>query len=1163
MKLLAQKNLNTLKKCAFVGLSGLFLIFSGKSLAQENTLPTALENESLFELIEVPAPDESEEIPANVVKYYNPDEDPDIHYYIISFKNPVIGSGSAAKYFKWVQNENGYVHLEETTEPSESILTVYYDPTTPEDKIVVERNTEVGEINAEYYAQDINKSISVKGSVDTINAKFVGNELEIPADNSYDYSALLIEADTSAGDPNGIPSEAEYLNASFIGNNVNINSNRTYAVYGSLLKTLSRLGHLTTEFIGNIIHTDSTNLNGGLIELPQEGSIATLTGDFINNTIISESANVDGGAINNYGIISTLQNSKFIKNIIYNQSGKASGGAIYNNAFDLVNGIVDSFFSGNAVISDSAQVAGGAIYNRANTSITNSIFIDNFAKSLTGNAYGGAIYSDTNITINANNGKTTEFTGNYVINKGVREDQAIYVSNKDLSLTLSATDNGHIIMNDIINGAYGFRTILNGDDSGTIEINNDIKRSNVTASGTNIVLSNGTIKDHELISLTSMDTARWTIDVDFENQTADSLTVGTGSGGTVILDQLNILSAMPTETTTFKIINSDEDSIGLGLSDKIITDYANRTETNPEDIADEVYATTFWDKEYFTHQEYEITTEGLRLVKSNNNLTHEDSLQYFVEHSKEILNAHKTDDTLRLVNQLNASERRFQANGADDVYTLENNAGSTASGTMNLIGVYDTDTELSSTVNAGNYTLFELDNDDTILNIRNVNLITSNDADGSLLNITNNSAIANLYGTNLNITGVVGSNAIYNDGTLNILGSFTSNTGIIGDDGTLNIGSNGSLTLTDGASITQNQINLTGTVDGTANLTLDDDGTLNGTLNINQYGTASVITVNLNGDVVVDGNLYLRGSGTIDDNISGDGSVYINGTIDIDDNTIFSAANLVYTEDNTIVNTIADNLITTISREAGTDSSTQVLNLYGGTLNSGINVNHQFTTNIIGDVTFANTGDRSIYSKVVVGEGNSLTVNNFSVFNGNGGTNPATITNNGSLYLDSGGVWDANHGATITGTGTTHVTGNVITQKTFNQDKVYIDRDATLRTKTNGITANQFINNGIWEIVPLNSDFVSEANIKSRQITGSGTIKALSGGSNTAIQISGIKIDQDFINTGNLYISPFALNGTVQEGNVTTGTFTNIGTMRFHTGNTAATPIVKAILGTG
>ena len=28
-------------------------------------------------------------------------------------------------------------------------------------------------------------------------------------------------------------------------------------------------------------------------------------------------------------------------------------------------------------------------------------------------------------------------------------------------------------------------------------INNDIKRSNVTARGTNIVLSNGTIKDHE------------------------------------------------------------------------------------------------------------------------------------------------------------------------------------------------------------------------------------------------------------------------------------------------------------------------------------------------------------------------------------------------------------------------------------------------------------------------------------------------------------------------------------------------------------------------------------------------------------------------------------------------------------------------------------------
>ncbi len=1112
-----------MKQIKFFGLIGFLTLFTPNAYSTPYDLPLNLGDMSEIELMEVPAPSESEELPVNVVKYYNPDIDDDIHYYQISFKHPVIGSGPQSKYYKWVQTADGLIHLEETSDPSESILTVNYDSSSPEAQYTVERNTEVGEINKQYAGQEINKAISIKGSVDTINTKYIGNTLNVPADNSYDYSAFLIEADTAGGDSSAIHSEAENVNVSFIGNKALIDNNRTYAVYGTFLKNLARIGTLTAEFIGNSIFSN-TNLNGGLIELPQEGRIATIHGDFINNSIISETANIDGGVINNEGIINTIENSKFINNITKNIAGKVSGGAIYNNAFNLINGIRNSYFSGNAVITESAQAAGGAIYNRASTGITNSIFRENYAKSQTGKAYGGAIYSDTNLTIYANNGKTTEFTDNYVLNNGVRENQAIYVSNKDLSLTLNAADNGHIIMNDIINGAFGYRTILNGDTTGLIALNNDILRSNITATGTNIALSKGIARDYEFLSLTSIADALWQIDVDFANNKTDTLTLGTGSGGTITLNKLNILSALPTVTTTFKIINSEDDTIGLALSDQIIADYANRTETDPTELHDTVTATTFWDKEYFTHTEFEITTEGLRVVKSNANLTQNDSLQYFVEHSKEVLNEHKTDDTLRLVNQLNASERNFQANSEEDIYISENDAGSTASGTMNVTGIYNNTTGTSSTINAGTHSLFVLDNDNTTLNLRNVNLITLNDEDGALVNAIKTNAIVNLYGTNITINGVAGSNAFYNDGTMNLSGTFTSNTGILGTNGIFNLGNDSSLELTDDASISQTAININGASGKPASLTLAD-GSLTGTLSVNQYGTVSVKTSNLDGNATVNGSLYLRDSGTIDDTISGTGSVYINGDVIIDDSASLTSTNLIYNEADTSLTTKADNIHTTISRKPELDTSTLSLNLTGGTLNSKILMSRDFTTNIIGEVTIANTGDRSIYTNIFVDDSYSLTVNNMNVFQANGGTNPSHITNNGTLTLVSGGTWDTNHGVVIDGTGNTYVTGSVANKFGMTQNELHIAGGATYTTYTDGIKLNKLINDGSLALRG-NGTTLNATNITSGEITGSGKVVFDGRDANKYLYVSGVIIKQNIQVKTDTFADPNSLGDT-------------------------------------
>ncbi len=130
------------------------------------------------------------------------------------------------------------------------------------------------------------------------------------------------------------------------------------------------------------------------------------------------------------------------------------------------------------------------------------------------------------VTITANNGKTTEFTGNYVKNNGVIENQAIYMDSDSATLKLTATDNGEIIINDNIDGVLGYKVNIGGDSTGFVKLFGDINNANITVSDTNLDLMDNIYHEYNFTNLSSKDTAQYHIDVNFADRKADTFTLG-------------------------------------------------------------------------------------------------------------------------------------------------------------------------------------------------------------------------------------------------------------------------------------------------------------------------------------------------------------------------------------------------------------------------------------------------------------------------------------------------------------------------------------------------------------------------------------------------------------------------------------------------------------
>ncbi|MCM1264935.1 MAG: hypothetical protein NC200_01940, partial [Candidatus Gastranaerophilales bacterium] len=241
------------------------------------------------------------------------------------------------------------------------------------------------------------------------------------------------------------------------------------------------------------------------------------------------------------------------------------------------------------------------------------------------------------------------------------------------------------------------------------------------------------------------------------------------------------------------------------------------------------------------------------------------------------------DDTLRAINTFRGSpNREFRFTGENQTYTLLDNTGDTAQGVMNVIGVdretniidatntkyniINEDTHLVEDIVTKSFTMFQLTNDATTLNISDVTIKNAVLGDGALgtsdlasaIYIQNGSAVVNL--TNVAFENNEG-DAIYNAGNLNMSGVvFARATTVdfansIYNTGTIRISGVG------------NRFNTN--IQNTGSLTIENDALV-------QLSAATISNATPNATLTINGNLALDATGEL---LSNAGNVVVTGSI--------------------------------------------------------------------------------------------------------------------------------------------------------------------------------------------------------------------------------------------------------------------------------------------
>lgn len=721
------------------------------------------------------------------------------------------------------------------------------------------------------------------------------------------------------------------INGEYVGNS--LVSKSMYASGGVISNSVDGKGN---AFVG-IGYT----LDGDNNRIPFENAIL---GTYNNNSVQSESGIVNGGVIANYversvsNDIAQIGNIKadFNGNYVISANNNAYGGAISNyveQAKNSQNAIIDSItgkFEDNYAKSgyvksnstDSSKGAyGGAISNTATIkAINNSIFKNNSAITVDNaenTARGGAIYTTQDLNINANNKGLTEFTGNYVsIDGGKTQNyEAINVGAAGKTLTLNATTNGKILMNDYINGTNGYNVLLTGDSTGVIKLHNnaDIKGGANVKVENDVVIdtADGAIKTFsEFNSLTSSASAKYNIDLDFSkaNSSKSDYSVGEVSDGFitkstksasksyVTLDKLNFvndsLDSVINNNLKVQIIKNKDNSnnLQLALSENLkafessegVLSQIKKTEV--KDLTSTVnYKDTFGEV---------ITTKDIYgILGLGTTNTTNDSLNITVTKIESNSVSSIADTLVALTNtELKGADgsildKTFNLFDVDNLgnktpasYKLSDNLGSTYNN-LNIVGATKTDS-------LGKLILSELDlngksgfvvNEGSTLKFSDIKLtgnesaITNNN--GSLIFENNNLIDGKVTGTTATNTGVLNIDAnnldviLTNNGTLNLgIGSITKE--ITGVGATNILG-----TVKNYASISQD-VN----VDSSGNLTVGANiGNLvnNGTVNANSNNLSG--TINNSGILNLSGTLNKTVSGLGTTRVSDSGLALVNG----------------------------------------------------------------------------------------------------------------------------------------------------------------------------------------------------------------------------------------------------------------------------------------------
>lgn len=466
-----------------------------------------------------------------------------------------------------------------------------------------------------------------EGSFGTVSGAFAHNTIELTTDTRVAGGAAMQNYGTIGN-----------IDGNFVGNIVS--AEQGLAMGGAILNLTSgidivssvtpvsvandiALGNITANFIGNAAEMSPSVFGGAIANVvassDSSATIGNISGDFIANYIDGDDA-AFGGAIANM-IYDTYTNAtasignivgNFLENDVYADTEDALGGAIYNStnadndaeAASIVS--ISGEFIGNNVESTDGNAFGGAIYNNGligvvdadegeTVGIVNSSFTDNTAFSENGTALGGAIATTQDLNFTAQDAYESIFTDNAVMDdNGLRDEAiaAIKLSDADEApiLTFSAITDGSFTFDDQISGVDGYKVVLNGDETGVINLNNKIvadyalnsgkieytgNQTGVDVSVENVTLNlgdmtalsadrlslnsatldvaNGELDNVEVGSIVTTDgangagSANLAIDIDLASNVADTFTVTDTAGGIYNFKDMNVLNLPTTE----------------------------------------------------------------------------------------------------------------------------------------------------------------------------------------------------------------------------------------------------------------------------------------------------------------------------------------------------------------------------------------------------------------------------------------------------------------------------------------------------------------------------------------------------------------------------------------------------------------------------------------
>lgn len=426
---------------------------------------------------------------------------------------------------------------------------------------------------------------------------------------------------------------------------------------------------------------------------------------------------------------------------------------------------------------------------------------------------------------------------------------------------------------------------------------NTFENANLDVRDGTVNLANDAVETYKISTLASSENVNYVIDFDADAQTSDVIQTTNESTGKVTVDHINLINGssfsdipadMTGQTYVVQVLKTQSDSLQLVLSENAQQELGNdkyKIGTTVHNLTDDVLAVTPWEQDFYkayTQDEIFYGTLGLATTDTANDsigITFTAPTEWG---EKQLVGS--LGDTLKQVNQSDLAERSFVTDDYTKNYKVKEDLGETKSGVVNVTGKAETvvippdpddpsskeRTEVvRSTVDFDGHKGFELVNDNTTLNFKDVKLmgataVATSDNESSTINFDNVVMVDNTYGVetagNVNVSGASeisspitltsGNSTLKVDGTDNV----TVNNALSGVDGSKLVMENGNIDFKENA-----RVNSLNTTLRNTNLTLAKEDALQGT-NLTVDGTAGMNIANREVGTLALGTLTLNGN---------------------------------------------------------------------------------------------------------------------------------------------------------------------------------------------------------------------------------------------------------------------------------------------------------------